>query len=216
MPQVFHRSANTVARTSIIGVVVVVGGLLVLLGWYVRSDYFRRVGEPVTQPVPFSHEHHVAGLGIDCRYCHTTVETSAFAGLPPTQTCMNCHSQIWTTAALLQPVRDSYQSGQPIAWTRVYNLPGFVYFNHNIHVQKGIGCETCHGRVDQMPLTTQATSLQMGWCLDCHNAPQKYIRPKDQVFTMGYKPAGDQLILGDQLVKDYNVKSLTSCSTCHR
>ncbi|HEX9116623.1 MAG TPA: cytochrome c3 family protein [Anaerolineae bacterium] len=216
MPQVFHRSANTIARASIVGAAVLVGGLLIFLGWFVRSDYFRGVGAPVTQPVPFSHEHHVAGLGIDCRYCHTTVETSSFAGLPPTQTCMNCHSQIWNTASLLQPVRDSFKSGQPIVWNRVYNLPGFVYFNHSIHVQKGIGCETCHGRVDQMPLTAQATSLQMGWCLDCHNAPQKYIRPKDQVFTMGYRPSGNQLVLGDQLVKDYHVKSLTSCSTCHR
>ena len=161
MPQVFHRSANTVARVSIVGALLLVAGLLTFLYAYVRSDYYTRAHAPITQPVPFSHQHHVAGLGIDCRYCHTSVEYSSFAGLPPTQTCMNCHSQIWTQAPVLQPVRDSWQTGQPIIWNRVNNLPDFVYFNHSIHVQKGIGCETCHGRIDQMPLTAQAASLHM-------------------------------------------------------
>ncbi len=216
MPQVFGRGANAVARASIIGVIVVILLVLFGLGFYVRSGYFTRQDVPITQPVPFSHQHHVGGLGIDCRYCHTSVETSSFAGLPPTQTCMNCHSQIWTQAPVLQPVRDSWSSGQPIIWTRVYNLPGFVYFNHSIHVQKGIGCETCHGRVDEMPLTYQAVSLHMEWCLDCHRDPAKYIRPVDQVFTMGYQPAEPQAILGAQLVQQYHVQSLTSCSTCHR
>jgi hypothetical protein len=193
-----------------------VAGLLAILYSYVRSDYYTRAHAPITQPVPFSHQHHVGGLGIDCRYCHTSVEYSSFAGVPPTQTCMNCHSQIWTQAPVLQPVRDSWQTGKPIIWTRVYNLPDYVYFNHSIHVQKGIGCETCHGRIDEMPLTAQAVDLHMGWCLDCHRDPAKYIRPMDQVFTMGWQPPEAQAVMGPQLVQQYHVQSLTSCSTCHR
>ena len=217
--QIFPRSSNTVARASIVGLLFIIAAGLAFLYLYVRSPYFRQSEAPITQPVPFSHEHHVGGLGIDCRYCHTSVENSTFAGLPPTQTCMNCHSQIWTQAPVLEPVRQSWQTGQPIIWNRVYNLPDFVYFNHSIHVQKGVGCETCHGRVDQMALTYKATSLQMGWCLDCHRDPAKYIRPLDQVFTMGWQPAEDQAVLGKQLVQQYHIASvnrLTSCSTCHR
>ncbi len=216
MPQVFHRGSNSIARASIVAIILLILAILTILYLYVRSNYFTRQNQVITQPVPFSHEHHVGGLGIDCRYCHTSFEDSAFAGLPPTQTCMNCHSQIWTTAAILQPVRDSFTSGQPIQWNRVYNLPGFVYFNHSAHVNNGIGCETCHGRVDQMPLTYQAPDLHMSWCLDCHRDPAKYIRPKDQITTMGWVPPEPQSVLGPQLVKQYNVLSLTSCSTCHR
>src|SRR5512146_394728 len=171
MGQIFHRSTNTISRVTIFGAVFVVAGFFWGVAQLQRSPYTTYRGVAHTQPVPFSHQHHVGGLGIDCRYCHTSVETSSFAGLPPTQTCMNCHSQIWTQAPVLQPVRDSWSSGQPVIWTRVYNLPGFVYFNHSIHVQKGIGCETCHGRVDEMPLTYQAVSLHMEWCLDCHRDP---------------------------------------------
>ena len=134
---------------------------------------------PREQPIPFSHAHHVGGLGIDCRYCHTSVETSSFAGIPPTKTCMNCHSQIWSTSPTLEPVRESFRTGVSIQWTRVNDLPDYVYFNHSIHVNKGIGCESCHGRVDRMPLTWQENSLQMDWCLDCHRDPGKHIRPRD-------------------------------------
>ena len=184
------------------------------------------------QPVPFSHQHHVTGLGIDCRYCHTSVETSSFAGIPPTKTCMNCHSQIWTNAQLLEPVRSSYKSGESLQWTRVNQLPDFVYFNHSIHINKGVGCNTCHGPVDQMPLMYQQESLQMEWCLGCHRAPEKNLRPRDQVFNMRYqqptsanpvvvdgKSYTDQLELGTDLLKKYNVrnvKDITTCSTCHR
>ena len=184
-----------------------------------RSDYYTRRNLTVLQPVQFSHQHHVAGLGIGCRYCHTSVETSSFAGIPPTQTCMNCHSQIWTTAPALQPVRDSWANNTPIQWNRVYNLPQFVYFNHSPHIQKGIGCETCHGRLDQMDQTFKATSMQMEWCLECHRAPEKFIRPKNEVYTMGWAPPQPQATLGPQLVKEYGVldaRTLTSCSTCHR
>jgi hypothetical protein len=184
------------------------------------------------QPAPFSHQHHVAGLGIDCRYCHTSVETSSFAGIPPTQTCMNCHSQIWLGAPLLEAVRESFRSGKSLVWTRVNALPDFVYFDHSIHINKGVGCNTCHGPVDRMPLMYNYASLQMEWCLDCHRDPGKYLRPRDQVFNMRYEPPSsfnplsfegtqyfDQLSLGLDLIKKYNLRSvadITSCSTCHR
>ena len=169
--------------------------------------------------MPFSHAHHVGGLGVDCRYCHTTVETSSFANIPPTKTCMNCHSQIWSTSPTLEPVRASFRTGESIRWTRVHDLPDFVYFNHSIHVNKGVGCETCHGRVDRMPLTWQQNSLQMEWCLDCHRNPEKYVRPREFVTTMGYQPEGDQAEIGRRLVHEYNIqdaRTLTSCNTCHR
>ena len=232
MPQIFHRSTNTLSRATIFGAVFVVA----ILGWvlYVvqSSPFVTDAGVRKPQPVPFSHQHHVTGLGIDCRYCHTSVENSSFAGSPPTKTCMNCHSQIWTNAALLEPVRASYRTGQSLQWTRVNQLPDFVYFNHSIHVTKGVGCNTCHGPVDTMPLMYQQESLQMEWCLGCHRAPEKNLRPRDQVFNMRYQqPSGsnavsfdgkdytDQDELGVALIKKYNVRSvkdITSCSTCHR
>jgi hypothetical protein len=171
-----------------------------------------------TQPVPFSHEHHVGGLGIDCRYCHTSVETSAFAGIPPAATCMNCHSQIWSTSSMLEPVRASYRTGKPIVWMRIHELPDYVNFNHSIHVSKGVGCVACHGRVDQMPLTWQAEPLTMQWCLDCHREPEKYVRPREKVFEMDWQGTGDPLVLGRELIKEYKIKnerSLTTCSICH-
>jgi len=154
--------------------------------------------------------------GIDCRYCHTSVETSAFAGIPPTKTCMNCHSQLWNTAPILEPVRASFRDDKPLHWIRVHDLPDFVYFNHSIHVKKGMGCETCHGRVDQMPLMLQKNSLQMEWCINCHRNPENYVRPRSEIFTMGYKPAEPQSVIGPRLVKQYAIKGNTSCSTCHR
>ena len=186
MAQIFHPSTNTISRVSIFGAVFFVAALAWLLAAVNRSSYVTREGVVHAQPVPFSHKHHVSGLGIDCRYCHTSVEEAAFAGIPPTKTCMTCHAQIWTDSPMLEPVRHSYRTGQPIVWTRVNDLPDFVYFNHSIHVKKGIGCETCHGRVDQMPLTWQATSMQMEWCLDCHRAPERFVRPRELVFQMGW------------------------------
>jgi hypothetical protein len=182
----------------------------------VRSPYETVQATPRQQPVPFSHAHHVGGLGIDCRYCHTSVEESSFANLPSTSICMNCHSQMWAVAPVLQPVRDSYRTGKSIEWTRVYDLPQFVYFNHAIHVNKGFGCSTCHGRVDKMPLTWQAPDLRMNWCLNCHRHPEKYVRPQEKVFDIAYMPPPNQLALGKQLVRQYHIESLTSCSTCHR
>ena len=178
MAQLFHRSTNSLARISILGglfVAVSVGGLLAQLQ---RSTYVTRQGEAIVQNPPFSHQHHVGGLGIDCRYCHTSVETSNFAGIPPTRTCMNCHAQIWTNAPMLEPVRESFRTGKNLQWIRVHDLPDFVYFDHSIHVNKGIGCRSCHGSVDNMPLMWEENSLQMEWCLDCHRNPAKFIRPK--------------------------------------
>ncbi len=214
MAQIFQRSANTLSRVTIFGAVFIAGFVLWVIGGIVRSPYFTNQGITQLQPVPFSHQHHVGGLGIDCRYCHTSVETSSFAGIPPTSTCMNCHSQIWTNAKMLEPVRASFQSNRPLRWTRVHRLPDFVHFNHSIHVSKGVGCATCHGRIDRMNLVYQAAPLTMEWCLDCHRAPEKYIRPRSEVFNMAYV-AKNQETLGPQLVRQYAVKSMTSCSVCH-
>jgi len=214
--QVFGPGANSLARVTLWGALL---GLLVAfvgLELYVRSPYATDVGRPIDQPLPFSHKHHVADDGIDCRYCHTTVETGAFAGVPATQVCMNCHSEVWAQSPVLEPVRASFMTGQPIQWNRVHNLPEFVYFDHSIHVQKGVGCSTCHGRVDQMPLVYKTQSLQMGWCLECHTDPAHYVRPVDQVFNMAWQPPANQDELGQQLVQLYHIQSKISCSTCHR
>ena len=219
MAQIFHRSTNTLAKASIFGGVFIVGLLGLILYELDRSPYNTRQGLILHQPVPFSHEHHVTGLGIDCRYCHTGVEKVASAGIPPIATCYNCHAQIWNDSPMLAPIRDAYKSGHPIEWNRVHDLPDYVYFNHSIHVAKGVGCSTCHGRVDLMSLTSQASTLQMGWCIDCHRNPAQYVRPKDQVFNMLWQPPADQLARGAELVKAYHIlpaRNLMSCSTCHR
>jgi hypothetical protein len=218
MAQIFHPAANTIAKASIFGAVFIIIALAYIGAAVDRSPYITEAGIARDQPVPFSHEHHVRGLGIDCRYCHTSVEKSSFAGLPPTKTCMTCHSQIWSDAPILQPVRDSWNRDQPLKWERVHNLPDFVYFNHSIHVAKGIGCSTCHGQVDRMPLMWQENSLQMEWCLNCHRQPEQFIRPREQVFSMDYVPPANQLEFGAELVKQYSVhkEQLTNCSVCHR
>lgn len=214
MAQIFHRSANTLSRVTIFGSVFIAGFVLWVIGGIVRSPYVTNQGIAREQPVPFSHQHHVAGLGIDCRYCHTSVEISHFAGIPPTSTCMNCHAQIWTNAEMLEPVRASYATGKPLIWSRVHRLPDFVHFNHSIHVAKGVGCASCHGRIDKMALTYQASPLTMEWCLGCHRAPEKYVRPRSEVFNMGYV-AAHQEIDGPRLLKEYKIQKLTGCSTCH-
>jgi hypothetical protein len=212
--QIFHRSANAIAKGSIVGAIALVG----LLGWLVyqfnRSPYVTMQGVHVEQPVPFSHQHHVAGLGIDCRYCHTSVEDSSFAGIPPIATCMNCHAQIWTNAPMLEPIREAYRSGVPVQWERVHRMADFVQFNHSIHVAKGIGCASCHGSVDKMQLMYQDSPMTMQWCLECHRNPEKHVRPRERVFDMTWK-AEDQKTLGAQLVKEYRIQSKTNCSVCH-
>lgn len=219
MAQIFHRSTNYLAKASLFGALLLVGFIVYLLLEVNRSDYVTGAFTAKEQPVQFSHKHHVGDAGIDCRYCHTAVEKSSSAGIPPSQTCMNCHSQLWAESPYLEPVRASFKDNKPIRWTRVHDLPDFVYFNHSVHVNKGVGCESCHGRVDRMPLMMQVSSLNMEWCLDCHRNPEKNLRPLSEIYTMGYKPTGDQEEQGKQLAKLYNIKStelLTSCSTCHR
>jgi len=219
MSQIFNRYTNIYSRLSILAVVALLGVLasaLAILNW---SGYNTNQSAFVEQPIQFSHAHHVGGIGLDCRYCHTSVEESAFANIPPTKTCMNCHSQIWTNAPILEPVRASFRENRPLHWTRVNDLPDFVYFNHSIHVKKGVGCATCHGPVDRMPLMYQEATLMMSWCLDCHRNPAKYVRPREQVFNMAWEPPADDPDLGERLVKEYKIASvqqLTSCSTCHR
>jgi Cytochrome c7 and related cytochrome c len=228
MPQIFHPAMNTVSKASVFGSLFGVAFVLWVSIVYTRSSYGTDAGVVRVQPVPFSHEHHVGGLGIDCRYCHTSVEHSSFAGLPPTKTCMNCHSQIWVGSAVLEPVRHSYRTNESLRWNRVYNVPGFVYFDHSIHVQKGVGCASCHGRIDEMPFTYQVPSLLMEWCLDCHRHPENHLRPRTEVFNMKWSPSDvrddqqrplDQLTLGRRLAQEYGIKdaqTLTSCSVCHR
>jgi len=216
MSQIFNRSANTLANLSIVAALALASGAIGLLIIFGRSSYVTRADEFIAQPLQFSHAHHVGDDGIDCRYCHTSVETSSFAGIPPTQTCMNCHSQLWTSSPILEPVRASLREDRSLHWTRVHDLPDFVYFNHSIHVKKGVGCETCHGRVDEMPLMYQKNSLQMEWCIECHRAPEQFVRPRAEIFTMGYRPPVAQAVLGPELVREYAIQSLTTCSTCHR
>ena len=219
MAQIFHHSTNTFSRLTIFGAVFVLAFLSWMFVELDRSSYATRQSVVREQPVPFSHAHHVGGLGIDCRYCHTSVEKSSFAGIPPTKTCMNCHAEIWNTSPMLEPVRESFRSGRSIQWTRVHDLPDYVYFNHSIHINKGIGCESCHGRVDHMALTWQEGSLQMTWCLNCHRHPEEYVRPREYVFAMGYQYPDNRLEFGRSLVQEYKIqdqRTLTSCNTCHR
>jgi hypothetical protein len=219
VPQIFHRSTNTISRVTIFGGLLLV--MVVTLAWagVIRAPYVTEQDVVRDQPVPFSHQHHVSGLGIDCRYCHTSVEKISFAGIPPTQICMNCHKQVWADSPMLEPVRASLRDNRPIEWIRVNNTPDFVYFDHSIHIHKGVGCETCHGRIDQMPLTRRAESLHMEWCLNCHRSPELYLRPREEVFTMGWQPPIPQAELGQKLMVSYKVDSpqkLTNCSICHR
>jgi hypothetical protein len=219
MSQLFDRNTNIYSRLSIVAALVFAGVLGTVVGLLYLSGYHTKQDEYVAQPIQFSHAHHVGGVGLDCRYCHTSVEESSFANIPPTKTCMNCHSQLWNNAPILEPVRASLRDDTPLRWTRVYDLPDFVYFNHSIHVKKGVGCETCHGRVDRMPLMFQQNSLQMEWCLDCHRDPAKFIRPREEIVTMGYRPDGDQREIGERLMREYKiagVAQMTSCSVCHR
>lgn len=216
MAQIFHRSANTIARVSIFGTVFAVAGALMLAAQIHRSPWNTDAGVAREQPVQFSHERHVGGNGIDCRYCHTSVEQSRFAGIPPVKTCMNCHAVVLIDSPYLAPVREAFEANRGIEWIRVHDLPDFVHFDHSIHVKKGVGCTTCHGQVDRMPLTWQESSLQMEWCLECHRNPERYVRPRNAVFSASYQPPADQEALGRRLVAEYEIQKLTSCSTCHQ
>ena len=219
MAQIFHRSTNTISRLTIYGAVFILGGLGYLAYAVNQSAYFTDVNVARQQPVPFSHKHHVTDDGIDCRYCHTSVEKSSYAGVPTTQICMSCHSKLWLNSAVLEPVRSSYATNVSLEWTRVNALPDFVYFDHSIHINKGIGCTTCHGPIGQMPLTYRAHTLYMRWCIDCHKHPERNVRRREDVYKADYLPPANQLALGRQLVKEYKIKDprqITDCYTCHR
>lgn len=221
MPQVFHPRANALTRFLLIG-----GGALLVVGVtaiavMARSNWDTEEEVYAEQPVPFSHEHHVSGLGIDCRYCHSSAQSASSAGMPATHTCMSCHSQMWTQSEMLKPVRKSYRTGEPIQWNRVHDLPDYVYFSHEAHTNSGVGCESCHGRVDQMPLVRKEKSLNMQWCLDCHRRPEEHLRPNEAIYAFGYADSLSrkaQLRIGRRLVEEYDIQKgrLSNCSVCHR
>lgn len=216
MSQIFRRSSNSLAKVSIVAALLSVVTVVWAAYRIDQGSFSTEVEIPKQQPVQFSHRHHVSNIGIDCRYCHTSVEVSGFAGIPPTELCMGCHSQIWANAEALAPVRDSYRTGIPIRWNRVHDLPDFVYFNHSIHLNKGIGCSSCHGRVDNMQLMYKAYSMHMQWCLECHREPERFVRPRSELYNMAYEAPPNQLELGRRLVAEYKVLSLTDCVVCHR
>ncbi|HEX4683050.1 MAG TPA: cytochrome c3 family protein [Gemmatimonadaceae bacterium] len=216
MAALFPPWANVVARATLIAAAAAVVGVPVGLMAWVRTPNATRRYQPVSQPVAFDHRVHVAGEHIDCRYCHFSVERSSSAGLPPTTTCVPCHSQTWLNSSTLAPVRQSIETNTPLRWNRVTTLPGFVYFNHAIHVNKGVGCETCHGRVDRMGVVYQDAPMTMSWCVSCHLDPAAHVRPRSTVTTMGYVAAEPQRVLGARLVQEYRLGHLTNCSTCHR
>jgi len=242
MPQIFHPSMNTISRVTIFGAVFILALAIWLASAIVRSPYATSAGVIKQQPVPFSHKHHVAECGIDCRYCHTSVEESPFAGIPPTETCMNCHSELWKESPMLEPVRASYRDDTPLRWNRVNDLPDYAYFDHSIHIRKGVACITCHGDVDQMPLMYREATLHMEWCLECHRNPQQYVGPRELVFASAGnasavagllteplgRPAMSTSVRGQETraqletgaqpdwIKEYHVNSKTNCSVCHR
>jgi hypothetical protein len=213
MTQHFGRRTSTVFRIAVLGLPVLLAGLLVAGALYWRSDAAWSVGRPAAQPIPFRHDLHVGGLGLDCRYCHSSVERAATAGMPSAQTCLTCHSHVWAELATLEPMRTSSALNVPIPWQSVHRLPDFSVFHHGIHVQGGVACETCHGRVDQMARTVKTETLSMAWCLDCHRDPAPRLRPPAEVFEMGWvghspisTPAPDPAA----------IRRLTDCSTCHK
>ena len=216
MSALFPRWTNTAARAT--GAALLASpavGFALLVLWN-RTPFVTGQFTPLEQPVQFDHRHHVGDEGIDCRYCHTSVETSPSAGLPSTAVCMSCHAQIWNKSPKLEPIREAYFSGKPVVWSRVHNLPDFVYFNHAIHVGKGVACATCHGRVDRMAAVEQVEPLTMQWCLACHRDPHLHLRPKDQVTQMAWEPPADPEAAGQALAQRNDVHTRVSCTTCHR
>jgi len=216
MPAPFPKWADSLFRVLLaVGLITVAAVPLFLMAW-VRTPQITGQFDPVRQPVEFDHRHHVDDDGIDCLYCHEQAERTPYAGIPPTERCLNCHSQIWRNSPLLEPVWQSYFSNAPIPWVRVHQLPDFVFFNHAIHVNKGVGCESCHGRVDQMARVYQQMPLTMGWCLECHRNPARFLRPREAMTVMGWQPPEPQEQLGRELMQQYGVQRLTNCTTCHR
>ncbi len=218
MAQIFSKAADGWIRLFLVGAAAMVAGSILFAIGAAHSDWVTGADiHPPTQPVPFSHRHHVGELGIDCRYCHTGVATSARAGLPPTHTCMTCHSQIWTGAPMLAAVRQSLAQNQSLDWQRVAVLPEYVFFRHDIHIAKGVGCAECHGRIDKMPLTFRAVPLTMQFCLDCHRNPGPHLRPRDEVTNMNWSEKAEPQQAAARL-HEYGIRTdqLTHCNVCHR
>ncbi len=217
MPQYFPPIANALAKWTVIGGLIFTILLITTLTVFARTTN-NRVRVPVAQPIGFQHSLHAGELGLDCRYCHTSVEVSATASVPSTETCMTCHSQIRVGAPALQPVAASWEGEIPIRWNRVHDLADFVFFNHSAHINNGVGCSSCHGRVDEMDGIWKAKPMTMGWCLDCHRNPERFVRPRSEVFNMAYEPPANQRELGTELVEAYHIDTdkLPQCSTCHR
>jgi hypothetical protein len=217
MPKLFPGWADTALRIALVGWVALVLLAVIAPMLWVRTPYFRNMGFPVDQPVQFDHRHHVEDDGVDCRYCHDLVEKGPYAGVPSTEVCMGCHSQIWRQSPMLEPVRRAWFSGRPLAWNRVTKVPDYAYFDHSIHVSHGVGCASCHGRVDRMALAWQVAPLTMGWCLDCHRDPAPNLRPLDKITSMSWQPpAGDRNAYGRKLAQELGVRKLTDCTACHR
>ena len=217
MSNLFPKSANRLPLQIIIYLCVLAGVATAGVTYYMTPKY-TRVGYAPVQPVPYSHALHAGQLGIDCRYCHSYVEKSGFANLPTAQTCMNCHNQVKTNSPLLAVVRQSYQTGQPVPWVQVHQVPDFVYFNHAIHIARGVSCVECHGRIDQMEVVEHAKPLSMGFCLQCHRDPGAHLRPRNQVTNLAWQaPSAEaQAEMGVKFVHDWNVKPPQTCSGCHR
>ena len=213
--QIFHRSSNVLSRVLLLGSVALVLGLFFLGGTINRSAWITRQGVAREQPIQFSHRHHAGELGVDCRYCHTSVEDAAYAGMPPTQTCMNCHSQVWSDSPYLEPVRESWRLEEPIEWNKVYDLPDYVYFDHSAHIDGGIGCESCHGNVTDQNVLWQEPTLHMEWCLDCHRQPENHVRLRSQIFGFAKEPPTD-IRSGADLVEEYHLNPREDCGVCHR
>jgi hypothetical protein len=214
MAQIFSKKANKLPAATLMGATF--GGIF-LIGfiWYYFSPEYTDVGYAPEQPVPYSHQLHVGQLGLDCRYCHSYVEESAHSNIPSTQTCMNCHAQVRTESLRLLPVRESWATEEPVEWIKIHNLPDYAHFNHSIHVKVGVGCESCHGRVDQMAVVAQEEPLSMGWCLECHRAPEQFLRPPDKVTTMGYEQPSNFIARNLERIQAENIKPPQDCSGCH-
>src|SRR5438067_1700734 len=219
MAQLFSRAAGVRLNLFLLTIFIIlpVAGSAAWWGVY-NSPLRTRRNVAIEQPIPFSHRHHAGQLGIDCRYCHDEAERSAFAGIPPVHTCMSCHSQVWRTAAMLEPVRAAERTGIVLPWLRVNDLPQFAYFDHSVHVNHGVGCSTCHGRIDRMEVVSPVVTFDMRWCLECHRDPARFLRPRDQVMNMAWQPAANQRVLGQRLLVHYGIETrhLMDCATCHR
>jgi hypothetical protein len=216
MAALFPRWSNTAVKVLVIAALGGGAAAVVAPMIWVRTPWVRHQNEPIDQPLQFDHRHHTQDDGIHCVYCHTSVYRAASAGIPSTDKCMGCHSQIWSRSPMLDPLRRAYFSGMPVPWNRVHDLPDFVYFNHSIHVNKGVGCSTCHGRVDSMAQVYQVAPLTMGWCLSCHRAPEAHLRPPSRITDMRFQPGDQPESRRAELAAELGVVSNQDCSACHR